>query len=111
MSGNNESAGKRKSGKSPVRKHGFKTLLVEISWAAVKAKGSFYRAKYFRLKVRIGAKKAIIAIAHKIAIAIFHIIKHGEHFKDLGEKYLAEKYEARKVLSLHKQAKDMGFNL
>ena len=44
--GNNESAGKRKSGKSAVRKHPFKELMIEIAWAAVRTKGSYYKAKH-----------------------------------------------------------------
>jgi len=47
--GNNESAGKRKSGRPSVRSHPFKTILIEVAWAAVKKKGSYYRAKYFKL--------------------------------------------------------------
>jgi len=87
--GNNESAGKRKSGRSSVRSHPFKTILIEVAWAAIKKKGSYYRAKYFKLKARRGAKKAIVAIAHRISKAIYNIIKHGATFKDLGEDYSA----------------------
>ena len=82
--GNNESAGKRHSGHSPVYKHPLKTLLVEVAWAAVKTKGSYYREKYYRLKARRGAKRAIIAIGHKILKAIYFIIKEGKHYKELG---------------------------
>jgi transposase len=89
--GNNESAGKRKSGRTSVRKHPLKTILIEVSWAAVKKKGSYYRAKYFKLKSRRGAKKAIVAIAHRISKAIYNIIKHGDKFMDLGEEYLSVK--------------------
>lgn len=72
--GNNESAGKRKSGRTAVRNHPFKTILVEVAWAAVKKKGSYYRAKYYRLKARRGAKKAIVAIAHRISKERFNRI-------------------------------------
>ncbi len=86
--GNNESAGKRKNGKTSVHKHSFKTILIEIAWAAIKKKGSYYKNKYYKLKARRGARKAIVAIAHKISKAIFNIIKFGDTFKDLGENYL-----------------------
>ena len=55
--------------------------MVEISWAAVRTKGCYYKNKYYRLRSRRGAKKAIIAIAHRIAKAIFYIIKHGEIYR------------------------------
>ncbi|MFC1834365.1 transposase [Thermodesulfobacteriota bacterium] len=47
--GNNESAGKRHSGKTRVKKHWLKTIMVEVAWAAVKKKGSYYKDKYYRL--------------------------------------------------------------
>ena len=96
-SGNNESAGKRKNGRSSVRNHPFKTILIEVAWAAIKKKGSYYRAKYFKLKARRGAKKAIVAIAHRISKAIYNIIKHGNTFKDLGEDYLTTQTKQRAI--------------
>jgi transposase len=109
--GNNESAGKRKSGKSPVKKHPFKTLLVECAWAAKNKKGSFYQAKFHKLKHRIGPKKAAVAIAHKIGMAIFFIIKHGAEYKELGADYLDFKSDAKRIESLKKRAMDLGFKI
>jgi transposase len=86
--GNNESAGKRRNTKSPVRRHHLRTILVEAGWSAIRVKGSFYKSKYHALKTRMGPKKAVMAIAHKILKAVYHVIKHGEDFKDLGEDYL-----------------------
>jgi transposase len=109
--GNNESAGKRRSGRSPVRKHPLKTLLVEVAWAAIKVNGSYYKDKYYRLKSRRGAKRAIIAIAHRILKAIFHIIKYGKHFCELGEEYLDKRNEKVQLLRLQKMAERHGFEL
>jgi transposase len=109
--GNNESAGKRKSGKSPVRKHHLKTIMLEVAWAAVKKKGSYFKDKYYRLKARRGAKKAIVAIAHRILLGIYHVIKDGAEFRDLGEDYLTLRNKSHKVLHLRKQALALGFNL
>lgn len=109
--GNNESAGKRRSGKSPVRKHVFKSIMVEIGWAAVKTKGTYYRDKYYRLRARLGPRKAIVAIAHRILKAIYAIIKHGEEYKELGEDYLSRKSMANKITILKRKAKEMGYEL
>ena len=109
--GNNESAGKRKSGKSPVRKHHLKTIMTEVAWAAVKKKGSYFKDKYYRLKARRGAKKAIIAIAHRILLGIYHVIKDGVEFRDLGEDYLTRRNKSQKMSYLRKQAQLMGYNL
>lgn len=109
--GNNQSAGKRYSGKSPVRKHPLKEALIEVAWAAIKKKGSFYKDKYYRLKARRGAKKAIVAIAHRILKAIYFIIKHGATFKELGEGYLKERRRKTKMSYIIQQAKELGFEL
>jgi len=109
--GNNESAGKRKSGRSHVRKHHLKTIMIEVAWAAIKKKGSYFKDKYYRLKARRGAKKAIVAIAHRILLGIYHVIKDGVDFRDLGEDYLNLRSKSRKVMSLRKQARALGFDL
>ena len=111
--GNNESAGKRKSGRSPVRKHHLKTIMIDVAWAAVKKKGSYFKDKYYRLKARRGAKRAIVAIAHRILLGwgAYHVIKDGADFRDLGGDYLTLRNKSHKVFHLRKQALAMGFDL
>lgn len=109
--GNNQSADKRKSGRNPARSHPFRTIMVEIAWAAIKKKESYYREKYYRLRSRLGPKKAITAIAHRIAKAVYHIIKQGERYKDLGQDYLDKKRKHRSLVNLVKQANKMGYCL
>ena len=109
--GNNESAGKRKSGRNAVRNHPFKTILVQVAWAAIKKKGSYYKAKYYKLKVRRSAKKAIVAIAHRIAKAIYNIIKNGDSYKDLGEDYLSKPTKQRVLKNLMRKANELGMKL
>jgi len=109
--GNNESAGKRHSGKSPVKKHPLKEIMIEISWAAVKKKGSYYKSKYYKLKARRGSKRAITAVAHMILKGIYFIIKDGASYQELGEDYLNKKTKAVKLHFLKLQAKSLGFEL
>lgn len=109
--GNNESAGKRRSGRSPVRKHVFKAIMVEIAWAAVKTKGTYYRDKYYRLRARLGPRKAIVAIAHRILKAIYSIIRNGEKYKELGEDYLSKRSVKNTVTILRRKARELGFDL
>jgi transposase len=109
--GNNESAGKRRSGKSPVHKHALKTILIEVAWAAIKKKGSYYKDKYYRLKSRRGAKKAIVAIAHRILRAVFHIVKNNASYKELGDEYLESKGNKKQLITLQKMAEKLGFEL
>jgi transposase len=109
--GNNESAGKRRSGRSPVKKHHLKTIMIEVAWAAVKKKGTYYRDKYWRLRYRLGPKKAIVAIAHRIIKALFFIIKKGEEYRELGDQYLALRSKKNKMTKIRREAKELGFNL
>lgn len=109
--GNNESAGKRKSGRNPVRKHHLKTIMVEAAWGAVNKKGSYYKEKFHRLKSRRGPKKAIVAIAHRLLKAVYHVVKYGEAFRDLGEEYLQRHNEKKALNRLKKQAAQLGMQL
>jgi transposase len=109
--GNNQSAGKRRSGRSPVRRNHLKTLMIEVAWAAIKKRGSYYKDKYYRVRGRLGPKKAIVAIAHRIFKAVYHIIKDGVRFKDLGEKWLPEQNKETRLRYLKKQARLLGHEL
>jgi transposase len=109
--GNNESAGKRHSGKPVVRKHPLKTLFIELAWTAIKKKGSYYKEKFHRLKARRGAKRAITAIAHKLAKAVYHVLKKGEDYRELGEAYLDQRNKSAKLNRLRAQARTLGFVL
>jgi transposase len=109
--GNNQSAGKRRSGRNSVRGHRLKTILVEVSWSAVRKSGSYFKDKFQRLRSRRGPKRAIVAIAHRLLKAVYHIIKYGQRFRDLGEDYLAQKHHERRVYALKKQANLLGYEL
>src|SRR6267378_7897212 len=86
--GNNESAGKRKSSRIPKGNVYLKTALVEAAHAAARTKGSYLRDKFYRLKARRGYKRAAVAIAHKILVAIYHMLSQQVSYNDLGDLYL-----------------------
>jgi len=86
--GNNESAGKRKSSRIPKGNVYLKTALVEAANAAAKAKGTYLRDKFYRLKARRGYKRAAVAVAHKILVAIYHMFSHQVCYNELGDAYL-----------------------
>jgi transposase len=74
--GNNESGGKRS--RIPKGNVYLKTALVEAANAAAKAKGTYLRDKFYRLKARRGYKRAAVAVAHKILVAIYHMAESRE---------------------------------
>ena len=86
--GNNESAGKRKSSRVPKGNVYLKTTLIEAANAAAKAKGTYLRDKFYRLKARRGYKRAAVAVAHKILVAIYHMLSHRVCYNELGDLYL-----------------------
>jgi transposase len=86
--GTNESAGKRKSSRIPKGNVYLKTALVEAANAAYRAKGTYLRDKFYRLKARRGYKRAILAVAHKILVAIYHMLSQQVSYNDLGDLYL-----------------------
>lgn len=75
---NNESHNKKKSVRISKAGSYLKPLLVQCALAAIKSKGSYYNIKYNQIKKRRGHKKAIIAIARKLLVAVYHILKTGE---------------------------------
>ena len=86
--GNNESAGKRKSSRIPKGNVYLKTALVEAANSAARAKGTYLRDKFYRLKARRGYKRAAVAIAHKILLSIYHMLSQNVSYNDLGDCYL-----------------------
>src|SRR6202030_809494 len=81
---NDESAGKRRSNRLRKGAPWLKTTLVQCAWSAVRKKGSYLQAQFLRLKARRGPKKALMAVAASILTAIYHMLKDGTMYKDLG---------------------------
>ena len=90
--GNHESAGKPKGAATRKGNVFLKSALFAAASAAVQTKGSYYRDKYNRLRARRGPVRALMAIAHKLLIAAFHMLTTGEAFRDLGEGYLDQSH-------------------
>ena len=85
--GNNESAGKRKSGKTTKGSPYLRTALVQVAWAASHSKGTYLAAQFHQLVRRMGKKKALIAVGHSILVIIYHVLARKVGYQDLGEDY------------------------
>lgn len=86
--GNNESAGKRKSGRARKGNPYVRRLLCEFAHAASKTQ-SVFKSKFQSLIVRRGHKRSIIAVAHKLLRTLFFMIKRGQHYRDGATDYEA----------------------
>jgi transposase len=109
--GNNESAGKRRNTRLRKGNPNLKAALVGAAVSAIRTKGSYVRSKYFRLKARMGGRKALVAIAHKLLIAVFHVLARGEKFEDLGEKYLDSLNKQRTAQHLVRRLETLGYHV
>ena len=109
--GNNESAGKRRSGKTRSGNKILKSILVECAQSAVRNKNSFFNAQYQRISTRRGKKRAIVAVAHSILIAIYYMIKEDKEYKDLGTDFYNKFNKEKKANSYIKKIKELGYDV
>lgn len=109
--GQNESAGKKKAARTRDGNKYLRSALVEAAKSAVRNKDSYLAAKYYRLKMRRGAKKATVAIAHQILVIAYHLLTKNETFKEYGSVHHEKKLvEAKKKKAL-KYLEKLGFEV
>lgn len=109
--GNNESGGKRKSGRITHGNKYLKAMLVQCAWGATRVKNTYLRSKYDSLAPRRGKKRALIATGHKLLIAAYHILRDKVEYKELGADYL-ESRRKQKSLERHlSKLRDMGYEV
>lgn len=109
--GNNESAGKKKSGRTNHGDKHVKAALVEASWAASRTKGTFFMERFNRLVVRKGSKKALVAVGHSLLTCIHHVLFTGERYKELGDRYVPERMERKRRDYLKAELKKLGYDV
>nr|WP_242027147.1 transposase [Leptolyngbya sp. FACHB-17] len=80
--GNHENASKQASGKIPPANRWLRSILVQMANAAVCCKSPHFAGVYRRLAPRHGHKRAIVAVAHRLLIAVYHILKRHEPYRD-----------------------------
>jgi transposase len=106
--GNDESAGKRRSGKTRKGSKWLDIALEEAATAAIRVKDSYVAAQYRRLKPRCGHKKALGAVKHTMICAIWHMLSTGETYRDLGADYFTKRDPERQTRRLVAQLERLG---
>jgi transposase len=106
---NDESAGKRRSNRVRRGCVWLKTTLVQCAWAAVKRKDSYLQAQFFRITARRGKKKAILAVAASMLTAIYHMLKDGTLYEDLGRNHFDRRSTDQQKKRLVKRLTDLGY--
>jgi transposase len=106
--GNDQSAGKRRSGKTREGSKWLDFALEEAAMAAIRVKANYPAAQYQRLKPRRGHKRALGAVKHSLLTAIWHMLSTGETYRDLGADYFTQRNPERQTKRLVKQLERLG---
>jgi transposase len=109
--GNNESAGKRRSGQTTKGNHALGVALNHAANAASHTKDTYLAAQYHRLATRRGKKKAIVALEHSILIMAYHIIQRKEPYHELGGDYFDKRRPEATAQRLVKRLEHLGFQV
>ena len=110
--GNHESAGKRKSGKRRKGQRWLVTALVEAAWAASRSKDTYLASQFHRLRVRRGAKRAAVAVAHSILTIVYHLLKDPTtSFQDLGGDYFLKHNKEQEQRRALKTLRSIGYDI
>jgi len=109
--GNNESAGKRKSGKTGRGNRWLRRILTQVAWAASHTKHTYFAAQFHRIARRRGKKRAIIAVAHSILTVLYHMLKYDRHYNELGEDFF-DRLDPERVTRYHVgRLEDLGYDV
>jgi transposase len=109
--GNDQSAGKRRSGKTRNGSKWLDFALEEAAMAAIRVKANYPAAQYQRLKPRRGHKRALGAVKHSMITAIWHMLSSGETYRDPGADYFTQRYPERQTKRLVKQLERLGHSV
>lgn len=106
--GSHESAGKRKSGKTPAANRHLDAVLTEMAHAAVRTNNSYFKAQYHRLAGRRGKKRAIGAVKHSLLVTVYFMLRDDKPYKDLGVDYF-DKLNPQQSIRYHvRKLKELG---
>ena len=108
---NDESAGKRRSTRMKKGAPWLKTILVQCAWAAVRTKGSYFQTQYHRLRSRRGSKKAICAVAASLLTTVYHMLKNGTCYQDLGPNHFDQHDKERHIKRLVSRLENLGVEI
>jgi len=104
-----ESAGKRRSTRISKGSPWLKTVLVQSAHSAVRMKGTYFQALFHRIRSRRGVKKAIVAVAASMLTAIYHMLKDGTMFQDLGTAHFDRRTKEQQKNRLVKRLAELGY--
>ena len=110
--GNDESAGKRRSGRTNPGSVWLTDALLQSAWSVSRMKGTYLSAKFWRLARRIGKKRAAVAVAHTMIIAVWHMLNDDVDYHDLGDDWIERRRDPdRETRRLVQRLHDLGHDV
>ena len=109
--GNHQSADKRFSTRINHGNPFLKAVLVQAAVSASRKHGSYLKDKFFRLKARRGFRRAAVATAHKLLVIVYHMLKFGRPYQDLGDAYLDRLSRSRTKRNLVRRLAGLGYKV
>jgi uncharacterized protein (TIGR02118 family) len=88
-----------------------KPVLVQAAWGGARKKNSYFQAQFLRLKARHGAKKAAIAVAASILTTVYHMLRDGTCYHDLGPEHFARRNPAKAAARLANRIRNLGYHV
>jgi transposase len=106
--GNRESAGKRRSGKTPAANRHIDAVLTEMAQAAVRTKNSYFKAQYHHLAGRRGKKRATGAVKHSLLVTVYYMLRDHKPYKDLGVDYFDKLNPQQRIRYHVRRLRELG---
>jgi len=108
--GNNESAGKRKQGRTGKGNRYLRRILVQAAWAAAHTKHTFFSTLFLRFARRQGMKKAAVSVAHRLLVILYHVIAEGASYQEKGGDYFDRLHPERTAYQLMSRLQRLGYD-
>jgi transposase len=109
--GNNESAGKRRNGKTRKGSRWLRHALIEAAHGAARTKNKYLKTQYHRVAAHRGKKKALVAVGHSILIISYHLLTRGQEYTDLGANYFDERDRSAVQRRCVKRLEKLGYSV
>jgi len=110
--GNNESAGKRRPSSVGGGNRWLRNALLEAAWTVSHSrKPTFFTARYRRIAARRGKKRAAVAVAHSLLVAVYHVLRDGVVFQDLGPTHFERRNRDAILQRSLRRLKALGYKV
>jgi len=107
--GNHESAGKRKSGRTRPGNRWLRAAMTEAAWATARTKSTALRAAYDRIARRRGRKRALLALAHRLLVVVYHVLNNGCTYTEFGAHYLDRRRHEAHTRYFLRRLRELGY--